>query len=293
MKPILLPLAAAALLLSVSSCVTKEKYMLAENGRLEALARADRLGSELNLARTDISRLSDQVTRLVQDTTRLGNSLRAYQQMLAGNVDSQEKLTAMLNKKMEQLAERENTINELQSMINAQQEKVQALLNSVKDALLGFNSDELTVREENGKVYVAMSDKLLFESGSARVDKRGKEALAKLANVLNQQTNIDVYIEGHTDSKPIHTTQFKDNWDLSAPCRFCPADGASTCPSPTTRPPRDVHATAAPKSSWRRSSTSFTNCLTPPTNDKQTQTAAEPTLLQGHFVRRPDDEAHL
>ena len=215
MKPILLPLAAAALLLSVSSCVTKEKYMLAENGRLEALARADRLGSELNLARTDISRLSDQVTRLVQDTTRLGNSLRAYQQMLAGNVDSQEKLTAMLNKKMEQLAERENTINELQSMINAQQEKVQALLNSVKDALLGFNSDELTVREENGKVYVAMSDKLLFESGSARVDKRGKEALAKLANVLNQQTNIDVYIEGHTDSKPIHTTQFKDNWDLS------------------------------------------------------------------------------
>lgn len=215
MKPILLPLAAAALLLSVSSCVTKEKYMLAENGRLEALARADRLSSELNLARTDISRLSDQVTRLVQDTTRLGNSLRAYQQMLAGNVDSQEKLTAMLNKKMEQLAERENTINELQSMINAQQEKVQALLNSVKDALLGFNSDELTVREENGKVYVAMSDKLLFESGSARVDKRGKEALAKLANVLNQQTNIDVYIEGHTDSKPIHTTQFKDNWDLS------------------------------------------------------------------------------
>ena len=152
MKPILLPLAAAALLLSVSSCVTKEKYMLAENGRLEALARADRLGSELNLARTDISRLSDQVTRLVQDTTRLGNSLRAYQQMLAGNVDSQEKLTAMLNKKMEQLAERENTINELQSMINAQQEKVQALLNSVKDALLGFNSDELTVRE--GRVRV-------------------------------------------------------------------------------------------------------------------------------------------
>ena len=100
-------------------------------------------------------------------------------------------------------------------MITAQQEKVKTLLNSVKDALLGFNSDELTVREEGGKVYVAMSDKLLFESGSAKVDKRGKEALAKLAEVLNKQTNIDVFIEGHTDSKPIHTAQFKDNWDLS------------------------------------------------------------------------------
>ena len=100
-------------------------------------------------------------------------------------------------------------------MINAQNEKVQNLLSSVKDALLGFGSDELTITEKDGKVYVAMSDKLLFESGSARVDKRGKEALAKLAEVLNKQTDIDVYIEGHTDSKPINTAQFKDNWDLS------------------------------------------------------------------------------
>ena len=71
------------------------------------------------------------------------------------------------------------------------------------------------VKEKDGKVYVAMSDKLLFDSGSARVDKRGKEALGKLAEVLNKQSDIDVYIEGHTDSKPINTAQFKDNWDLS------------------------------------------------------------------------------
>lgn len=100
-------------------------------------------------------------------------------------------------------------------MINAQNAKVQQLLASVKDALLGFTSDELSVTEKDGKVYVAMSDKLLFESGSARVDKRGKEALAKLAEVLNRQNDIDVFIEGHTDSKPISTAQFKDNWDLS------------------------------------------------------------------------------
>ena len=100
-------------------------------------------------------------------------------------------------------------------MINAQNEKVRKLLSSVKDALLGFSSDELTVREKDGKVYVAMSDKLLFQSGSARLDKRGEEALGKLAEVLNKQTDIDVFIEGHTDNKPINTVQFKDNWDLS------------------------------------------------------------------------------
>ena len=100
-------------------------------------------------------------------------------------------------------------------MIDQQNAQVQNLLNSVKDALLGFSSDELTVREQNGKVYVAMSDKLLFQSGSAKLDKRGEEALGKLAEVLNKQTEIDVCIEGHTDNKPIHTAQFKDNWDLS------------------------------------------------------------------------------
>ena len=60
-----------------------------------------------------------------------------------------------------------------------------------------------------------MSDKLLFESGSAQVNKQGKAALGKLAEVLKKQTDIDVMIEGHTDSKPIKTVQFKDNWDLS------------------------------------------------------------------------------
>ena len=145
----------------------------------------------------------------------MGKNIRNYQSMLNTNMTEQEKLNSLLSQKMNELDERERTINELQDMINAQTERVQNWLNSVKDALLGFSSDELTVREKDGKVYVAMSDKLLFESGSARVDKRGKEALAKLAEVLNKQSDIDVYIEGHTDSKPINTAQFKDNWDLS------------------------------------------------------------------------------
>ena len=117
--------------------------------------------------------------------------------------------------KMEKLAEREATINKLQAEVDAQNARLQSLLNSVKDALLGFSSDELTVTEKNGKIYVAMSDKLLFESGSAQVNKQGKEALGKLAEVLKKQHDIDVFIEGHTDNKPIKTVQFKDNWDLS------------------------------------------------------------------------------
>lgn len=208
-------IAASALLLCTSSCVTKKKYVLAENGRLEAVGRGDALTSELVNCRDDNDKLSARLTNLLRDTSEMGRSIRNYETMLNSNMSQQEKLNALLKQKMEELGEREQTINELQDMMNSQGEKVKQLLNSVKDALLGFSTDELSITEKDGKVYVAMSDKLLFESGSARVDKRGKEALAKLAGVLNKQTDIDVYIEGHTDSKPINTAQFKDNWDLS------------------------------------------------------------------------------
>lgn len=208
-------LLAAIALLFCTSCVTKKKYMEAENGRLEAIGRANALKEQLVDCKDTGDKLNERLAALQQDTARLGSNIRNYQTMLNSNMTQQEKLNALLSQKMEELSERERTINELQDMINAQNEKVQSLLSSVKDALLGFGSDELTITEKDGKVYVAMSDKLLFESGSARVDKRGKEALAKLAEVLNKQTDIDVYIEGHTDSKPINTAQFKDNWDLS------------------------------------------------------------------------------
>lgn len=207
--------AAVCLLLVFSSCVTKKKYLLAETGRLEALERERILKDELNTGNTTIARLTERLNKLLRDTAQLGGEIRNYRTLLDSNLSENEKLNAILREKTAELDEREKTITSLQEMINAQNEKVQSLLTSVQDALLGFGSDELSVQMKDGKVYVAMSDKLLFESGSARVDKRGKEALAKLAGVLNKQNDIDVYIEGHTDTKPIHTAQFKDNWDLS------------------------------------------------------------------------------
>ena len=199
-------------ILLCTSCVTKKKFMLAE---LAATASKDSLQGLLTDCRNTGNQMSVQIKNLMRDTTKMGNSIRQYQSMLNVNMTEQEKLNALLNQKKNELNERERTINELQQMINAQNEKVRKLLSSVKDALLGFSSDELTVREKDGKVYVAMSDKLLFQSGSARLDKRGEEALGKLAEVLNKQTDIDVFIEGHTYNKPINTVQFKDNWDLS------------------------------------------------------------------------------
>ena len=206
---------ALCLLIAVTSCVSKKKYMVAENGRLAALSRERVLNRNLGQQKDEIAKLKQQITDLMSDTTRLGQAIRDYRKSLYSNLSEQEKLNMLLKEKMEKLAEREATINKLQAEVDAQNARLQSLLNSVKDALLGFSSDELTVTEKNGKIYVAMSDKLLFESGSAQVNKQGKEALGKLAEVLKKQHDIDVFIEGHTDNKPIKTVQVKDNWDLS------------------------------------------------------------------------------
>ena len=202
-------------LLLCASCVSKKKFLIAEDGRLDALNRIDLLTEQLENCSDENVQQTIRINGLITDTIDLRRSLRICQDALNSNMSERDKLSSLLDREMLELRKKEQTINELQEMINAQNERVKALLNSVKDALMGFSSDELSVEEKDGKIYVAMSDKLLFQSGSAQVDKRGREALAKLAEVLNKQTDIDVMIEGHTDTKPINTVQFKDNWDLS------------------------------------------------------------------------------
>lgn len=195
-------------LMSTSCVVSKKKYEELDGRYWSTVFARDSLGKLLNLSRK-------QCDGLLNDTANLGTTLRNYKALLNSNLSENEKLNKQLALKKQELDEREKTIGEMQKVIDEQNAKVKQLFDNVKNALLGFNSDQLTVREEGGKIYVAMSDKLLFQSGKAEVNDTGKEALGKLAQVLNTQTEIDVYIEGHTDSIPIKTAVFKDNWDLS------------------------------------------------------------------------------
>jgi chemotaxis protein MotB len=103
----------------------------------------------------------------------------------------------------------------MSEIIERQDSITRSLNNILRNALLGFNSDELSVEIKNGKVYVSMSDKLLFKSGSSAVEAKGKEALKVLAGVLEKNADIDILVEGHTDNVPIKTSIYKDNWDLS------------------------------------------------------------------------------
>lgn len=128
-----------------------------------------------------------------------------------------EQKEADLKKAYAELQEREKKIAELQQLLTEQKTKSEALKEAIKKALTDFSAGELSVFTKDGKVYVSMSDKLLFKSGSTTVESKGVEALGKLSEVLKKNADILITIEGHTDNVPYISSGglIKDNWDLS------------------------------------------------------------------------------
>jgi chemotaxis protein MotB len=121
---------------------------------------------------------------------------------------------ALLSKSKQDLINQQVKLEHLQALMDRQKKAIEEIKQKMANALVGFKSNELTVSIKNGKVYVSLQENLLFPSGSAVVNPKGKDALGKLAEVLNQNADITVDIEGHTDSIPIHG-KYQDNWDLS------------------------------------------------------------------------------
>jgi chemotaxis protein MotB len=160
----------------------------------------------------DKSELSAQYRKLIDDYQDMNDR---YTDLIKSSMSKTEQLNIALKEKGDLLQIREKKLAELEAIIKRQDSLTNALSDIVKKALLSFNSDELTVEMKNGKVYVSLSDKLLFKSGSADVEEKGLDAIKKLAEVLNKNMEIDVLVEGHTDNKPIKTAVFADNWDLS------------------------------------------------------------------------------
>lgn len=116
----------------------------------------------------------------------------------------------------EGLVEREAKVKELETAINSQTSAIQDLESKINDALVNFTSSELQVSRKNGKVYVSLQEKLLFQSGSTTIDTKGRQAIGQVASVLRNNPEIDVAIEGHTDNVPYKGSgKVKDNWDLS------------------------------------------------------------------------------
>lgn len=175
---------------------TMENYMQEVAGKNRDLTRAQNLLSartkELNSKEEELRQKEQQLTEQ-QETFRLQRS-----EMVAKQAE----------------LEREEAVTRAQ--LQAKERELEAVRSSVTKALVGFADKGLKVETKDGKVYVSMENKLMFPSASWTVSKEGANAIKELAKVLEQDTTLNIMVEGHTDNDPYRgNTAVKDNWDLS------------------------------------------------------------------------------
>ena len=203
-----------------------EKKLFLPKNIITVINERDSLCNTLSVREVEILDLKDvvetQKTNISKLQTEKSDLTTQYNDLMNEKLSQAEQMNTALRLKSETLAEKERLLSEreivledLQSKIARQDSITKRLNDIIRGALLGFKSDELSVEVKNGKVYVSMSDKLLFKSASAAIETKGLEAIKVLADVLNKNNDIDILIEGHTDNLPIRTAQYRDNWDLS------------------------------------------------------------------------------
>lgn len=193
-KSVLTQISTAALMaILISSCVSNKKF----NASQASLAAAQNRISELN---NDLENTKSRLQLMEEANASAASQLDQQDQTISAN--------------QKELAEKQEKLAALQALIDRQSAQTESLRKKMAEALGNFTSDQLSVFTKNGKVYVSLSEKLLFPSGSAVVNNEGKEALQQVAQALNDNRDINVNIEGHTDSIPIRL-KFEDNWALS------------------------------------------------------------------------------
>jgi chemotaxis protein MotB len=183
--------------IAISACVSKKKYH-SEQAKVKQL-QTDSVGthsklSDCNIKVADLEKSKAEVQRSLQELSATSQSSLEISKMT--------------------IADQAKRLKDLQTLIQSQKDILTKLKKSVSDALIGFKPDELTVELKDGRLYVSLQEKLLFKSGSAVVDPKGKEALLTLAGVLFTTQDIGIMIEGHTDNVPV-SGKYEDNWALS------------------------------------------------------------------------------
>jgi chemotaxis protein MotB len=191
------PIILLSFLLVFSACVSKKKFHKEQ-------ARVKKLQTDSIATHTELNDRNSKVTDLEKEKTDIQ---KAMQTLAAISKASAE------NSKMT-IDEQAKRLQDLQTLIQSQKDILNKLKKTVADALMNFKPDELSVELKDGRLYVSLQEKLLFKSGSAIVDPKGKEALQTLATVLNTTQDISIMIEGHTDNVPV-SGKYEDNWSLS------------------------------------------------------------------------------
>jgi chemotaxis protein MotB len=204
-RVITLTLGVALTLAFASSCVSKSKYVAAQQN-------VDRLQKDSTQCENSVRELKTNLQRTQTQFSKYKNKSEDDKASLMAQLQKQ---GSELNEKDQALQLRAQRLRALQDRLQRQQEIVTSLRTTVEDALVNIKGEDLSVEVKNGKVYVSLSDKLLFPSGSADLNKGGMDAIGKLGTVLKNNPQINIDVVGHTDSLRINTAKYRNNWELS------------------------------------------------------------------------------
>ncbi|WP_179021692.1 OmpA/MotB family protein [Winogradskyella forsetii] len=187
----------------------------------EAVAERDRLQGEYAAAKSNLETLKASYKALEENSSAsIAKNSQKNRELLAQLETKEQALAAeneRLNTLKQELENRSKRVAELEIVIASKDAAMNKLKDAISKALTNFEGKGLTVEQRNGKVYISMENKLLFESGSWYVGAQGKQAVKQLGSVLAENPEISVLIEGHTDNVPYNgNAQLSGNWDLSA-----------------------------------------------------------------------------
>jgi len=191
--------------LPFTSCVSKKKFSASEAKVNKLQGDSLKTHNLLNECNLQVKELKNEKASLQVDKASLENE----------NAMGQDNLKMLADKSKLTIEDQAMRLKKLENIIQSQRDLMNNLKNSISEALVNYESDELSIYQKDGNIYVSLQEKLLFESGSYLVGSEGKKAVDLVGKVLGDNPDLSVLIEGHTDNVPIKTNLFKDNWDLS------------------------------------------------------------------------------
>ena len=199
----------------LASCVSSKKF-----SELEALQKST--NDLLNAATVKLNTCDEEKAAALANVASLEeqiNFLKSNNQDLISNLGNlttlSQKGAENLEKSLESLKEKDTRIKSLRDAVTRKDSVTLALVTSLKGVLGNISDEDIEINVEKGVVYVSISDKLLFRSGSFSVNNAAKEVLGKVAKVINDKPELEFMVEGHTDNVPIKVEGTQDNWDLS------------------------------------------------------------------------------
>jgi len=201
------------------SCVSSKKYKAGQKRIDELNKEYARVSTDLRNCQdfsarqkanmqTEIDALKKENAFLKENNTNVLNQLKDLSVLSATQAES-------VKKSLENLGAKDAYIQNLQSAMARKDSLNMALVMNLKSALVDVNDQDINIQVEKGVVFINISDKLLFRSGSSTVSDEALTVLEKVARVLNAYPALEILVEGHTDSVPIKNACVLDNWDLS------------------------------------------------------------------------------